>query len=280
MISSEAQVRDEVVIDAEHPPSGIAWSDLWRHRELLYFLTWRDVKVRYKQTAIGVVWALLQPLASVMVYWLFFGRFAGLEAKTPVSYPVYVLAGQVLWTFFQSSVTNSAGSLVSNSSLVTRVYFPRIIIPLSAAGAALVDLAITTLLVLLAALTVGAVPGVRFLLAPAAVVLSALAALGVGSALAALTVRFRDFQYAVPFLLQIWFFLTPVLFPAEMLPAQVRTMLALNPMAGAISLFRTALLNTEIQPLSIGISFAVAISLFAAGGMLFSKVERQFADVI
>lgn len=271
----------ELVVDAADRQGGIPLGDLWRYRELLYFLAGRDIKVRYKQTVIGVAWALLQPLAAMVIFSIFFGAFAGLDGRTPgVPYPLYVLSGMVLWTFFATAVSSSASSLVANSNLITKVYFPRLIIPLSAVAAALADLAISSALVVLLAAVFQTWPGWRVLLLPVVLVGAILTATGVGSGLAALTVTYRDFQYAVPFLIQMWFFLTPVIYPLEIVPERWRVLLAINPMTGLVTSFRAALTGSPFSTTTLAVSLASALILFMAGAALFHRVERGFADVI
>jgi len=270
----------ELVIE---PPCGwlqLDFRELWRYRELLYFLTWRDVKVRYKQTVLGAAWAILQPVMTMVVFSLFFGRLAGLGEKTDLPYPIYVYAGLLPWLFFAGSITNCGASLVGSANLITKVYFPRLVIPLAAVGAALVDLgvAFTVLLGMMAYYGIALTPNV--LLLPLCLLGAILAAAGVGTLLAALTVAYRDFRYVVPFMVQIWMFVTPVIYPTSIVPEQWRWLFALNPMAGIIDGFRAALLGAPVQPGPLALSLAVALGCFLAGAAYFQKVEESFADVI
>lgn len=274
----------ELPLQIIEPPKGwvgINWGEIWRYRELLYFLTWRDVKVRYKQTALGAAWAILQPLMTMVVFTIFFGRMAGLDQKTGgIPYPIFAFTGLLPWTFFAASIANGGNSLVGSSNLITKVYFPRLVIPLASVGAALVDLGVSfsVLLVMMAHYEVALTW--HLLLAPLFLVGTILAACGVGALLSALTVEYRDFRYVVPFLTQMWMFVSPVIYPPSIVPERFRPLLALNPMAGIIDGFRAAFLGTAFDWPSIAISLTVATAFFLAGAMYFRKVERRFADVI
>jgi lipopolysaccharide transport system permease protein len=279
----EPEERSEALTVIEPPRgwAGVRWSELWLHRELLYFLTWRDLKIRYKQTVLGAAWAILQPFMTMVVFSLIFGRLAGLGAKTGgVPYPVYVYAGLLPWTFFAGAIANSANSLVGSSNLITKVYFPRLIIPLAAVGAGLMDFSIS--LVVLFALMgfYGTALSWQVLFLPLFLAGTLVAATGVGALLSALTVAYRDFQYVVPFLVQLWLFVTPVIYPSSLVPQQWRWLLSLNPMAGLIDGFRAAFLGRPLEWPQIGLSLLVAALLFLGGAAYFRKVERRFADVI
>jgi len=268
-----------VVIDARSGGGGLA--ELWEHRELLFFLVWRDVKLRYKQTALGALWAILQPLLMTAVFYVLFGRLAALEQRIPaVPYAVYALAGLLPWTFFSNAVAASSASLVGGAHLITKVYFPRLVIPLAAVGAALVDLLVAVPVLLVLLLASGRMPPATAVLTPLAVVGLALAASGVGLALSALTVRYRDFRHVVPFLLQVWLFLTPVIYPVTLVPARWRLLIYLNPVAGLVDAFRSALLGTPLDPRGVALSVAVSLVLLAAAATYFRRVERDFADVV
>lgn len=268
-----------VVIDAR--AGGDSLAELWDHRELLYFLVWRDVKLRYKQTALGALWAILQPLMMTAVFYVLFGRLAALEQRVPgVPYAVYALAGLLPWTFFSNAVAASSASLVGGAQLITKVYFPRLVIPLAAVGAALVDLVVAVPVLLVLLLASGRMPPPTAVLTPLAVVGLALAASGVGLALSALTVRYRDFRHVVPFMLQVWLFLTPVIYPVTLVPARWRLLIYLNPVAGLVDAFRSALLGTPLEPSGVALSLAVSLVLLAAAVLYFRRVERDFADVV
>ncbi len=258
----------------------IDWREVWRYRELLYFLTWRDVKIRYKQTALGAAWAVLQPVMYMVVFTLFFGKLAGFEQKTRLPYHIYVFAGLLPWNFFASAINNSSGSLVGSANLITKVYFPRLIIPLSAVCAGLVDLAVALGVLLLLMAVHGIPPTWLILTTPALLLGMILAATGVGSLLSALTVTYRDFRYVVPFLVQVWFFVTPVIFPVSIVPEAWRWVLSLNPMYGLIEGFRAAFLAQPVEWPYVGLALGVSLLLFLGGAAYFRSVERRFADVI
>lgn len=255
-------------------------AELWRYRELLFILAWRDIKVRYKQTALGVAWAVLQPLATMAVFSIFFGRVAEMPSGG-VPYPLFVFAGLLPWFFFQSAVTSSSGSVVGNQALVTKVYFPRLIIPLSSAGSAVIDFAVSFALLLAMMPIYGTAPGWGVLLAPLLVVLLGLAALGVGLLLAALTVAYRDFRYVVPFAIQLWMFATPAIYmDPQLIGPTGNAWLSLNPAHGLIAAFRACVLGGDINWLSLGTAVAVTAAFLAGGAAYFRRVERGFADVI
>jgi lipopolysaccharide transport system permease protein len=256
--------------------------ELWRSRELLYYLVWRDVKVRYKQAVLGGAWALLQPLAVMIAFSLFFGRM-GPGADTGAPYPLFVLAGLLPWTFFANAVSLSAQSVVSNQSLISKVYFPRLLIPIGAVGPGLVDLGISCLLLLGFMLYHRVVPGWGLLLLPVLVLALIAAALGVGVLLAALTVAYRDFRHVVPFLVQLWMFATPSLYMrTDAISPTWQSLLPLNPAYGLVAGFRAAALGSpfEIDPVTLVISAASGLVLLLAGCLYFRRVERDFADVI
>jgi lipopolysaccharide transport system permease protein len=264
----------------EPPPRLLAinLAELWRHRELLYFLVWRDVKVRYKQTALGAAWAVLQPTLTMVVFTLFFGRLAKVPSDG-VPYALFTYCALVPWTFFANGVTQSADSLVGNANLLRNVYFPRLAIPMASVLAGLVDLVISfgVLVVLLAAY--GRVPTASVLWLPAFVLLALITALGVGLWLTALNVQFRDVRYVVPFLVQMWLFATPVAYPSTLLQEPWRTVYGLNPMVGVVEGFRWALLGTATRPAPvIAVSAVMALLLLITGALYFRSMERTFAD--
>lgn len=260
---------------------GINWAEIWRYRELLYFLTWRDVKVRYKQTALGAAWAILQPLAGMVVFTLFFGKLAGLEDKTGgIPYPIFAFSGMLPWTFFANAIGNSGNSLVGSSNLITKVYFPRLVIPLASVGAGLVDLAISFSVLIALMFYYHTALTWQLLLVPLFLIGTILTATGVGTLLSALTVAYRDFRYVVPFMVQMWMFVTPVIWPPSILPERWAWALSLNPMAGIINGFRAAFLGTPFDWPRIALSLAVSVVLFLSGAAYFRRVERQFADII
>ncbi len=254
--------------------------ELWRYRELLYFLALRDIKVRYKQTVLGVAWAVVQPLATMAVFALFLGRMAGAGGGVP-HYGLFVFAGMVAWTFFGNTVTAAAGSVVANERLVTKIYFPRLAIPLSTVGVGLFDLAIASLLLAGMALALGALPGWTVLLLPLVVVALAVSASGVGILFSALIVAQRDFKYALTFGVQLWMFATPSLYlPNDALGPAAQAYLPLNPAYGLVLAFRQCALGEALNWYAFGLSVAVGALLALVGTLYFRRVERGFADRI
>lgn len=254
--------------------------ELWRYRELLYFLTWRDVKVRYKQTAIGAAWAVLQPFLTMVVFSIIFGGLAHLPSDG-VPYPAFSYAGLLPWTFFATAISQASVSLVNNTNMIQKVYFPRVMMPAASVAAAVLDLAVAFVVLLGMTLYFGIHPTVRLVVLPLLVLLAVLAALGVSLWLAAINVKYRDVRYAIPFLTQIWMFATPVAYPSSLIPARLRVLYGLNPMAGVVEGFRWALLGTEQIPVGLTLVSAAMIVTVLAGGLLyFRRMEREFADVI
>jgi lipopolysaccharide transport system permease protein len=254
-------------------------AEMWRYRELLFFLTWRDVMLRYTQTALGVAWAVLQPFATMLVFSFFLGHTAGVADRLSYDYGLFVFAGFLPWMFFAGAVSSASQSVVANHNLVTKVYFPRLMIPMAAAGAALVDFLVAFGMLVVLMAYHQAAPGWSIALAPVAVLGLILAALGVGTFLAALTVAYRDFRYVVPFLVQLWMFATPTIYLPEVAP-QWRWVLPLNPAQGLIQNFRQAMLGGALDFYSLVVSGAVAVLLFLGGCLYFRRVERGFADII
>jgi lipopolysaccharide transport system permease protein len=253
--------------------------ELWAFRELLWVLALRDVRVRYKQTVLGASWAILRPVLTMLVFTAVFGRFARVPSDG-LPYPVFVYAGLLPWTFFAAAVAASGASLVGSANLVSKVYFPRLIVPLSSIGASLVDLFVSAgvLFALMAWYGVGWTP--HLLAAPLLLVAVVFTALGVGTLLAALTVTYRDVTHLLPFLIQIWMFATPVIYPLSLIPDPYRGLMFLNPMTGLIEGFRSAFLGRPFDAMALAVSFAVALLFFAAGIAYFERVERRFADII
>lgn len=282
-------MSSEPGLAAPHPPVTVirpsrGWAslnlrELWAHRELLYFLIWRDVKVRYKQTLLGAAWAVLQPVATMVVFSLFFGRLAGVPSEG-IPYPVFTLAGLVPWTFFSQGLTQAANSLVGNQSLITKVYFPRLAIPAASVLSGLVDFALAFLILLGIMLGYGIVPSARALWILPLLVLAFVTALGVGLWLSALNVQFRDVRYVLPFLAQIWLLATPIAYPSSLLSEPWRTVYGLNPMAGVVEGFRWALLGTAAPGPILAASALAALALLASGALYFRRMERTFADVV
>jgi lipopolysaccharide transport system permease protein len=255
--------------------------ELWAYRELLYFLTLRDVKVRYKQTLLGVAWAVIQPVVSMIVFTVIFGHLAGINGIAGVPYPLFVFTGILPWTYFASSLSQSSMSVAGNSSLVTKVYFPRLILPLASISVPLIDFLMSFGVLIVLFFVYGRTPSWHIVFLPLFLGLAFLTALGVGFWLSALNVRYRDVPYAIPFLTQLWFFATPVIYPVTLIPEAWRWLLALNPLAGVIDGFRWSVLGTgglRVGVLAIGV--AVAITLLTSGLVYFKHVERRFADVM
>jgi lipopolysaccharide transport system permease protein len=255
--------------------------DLWNYRELLYFLALRDVKVRYKQTVLGASWVVIQPFVTMVVFSVFFGNLAKIPSNG-VPYPVFAFAALVPWTFFSTSITLSANSLVMTPDLVTKIFFPRIIMPVASVVAGLIDLAVAFCFLIGIMAFYGIFPGLEVLVLPGLFALLIVTALGVGIWLAALNVEYRDVRYAMAFLVQLWLFVTPVVFPASLVPEPWRVVLALNPMAGVVEGFRWALLGTESSSpaLLIAVSVLSALVILVSGLFYFRRVEDRFADVI
>lgn len=257
----------------------IRLGEIWEYRELLYLLIWRELKVRYKQTALGVAWAVAQPVLTMAVFTVLFGKLARVPSDG-LPYPLFALCALLPWQLFAFALTESSASVVRNDRLVTKVYFPRLIMPMSAVCVGLVDFAVS--FVVLAALMAwyGVVPGSAVWTLPLWVVLAALSALAIGLWLSALNVRYRDVRYTVPFLAQLWLLATPVAYPASIVPEGWRTLMALNPMAGVVEGFRWALLGAPAPGSGLMISLAVVGLLLIGGLFYFRRTERGFADVI
>ena len=280
---AQAQVLGPVtttVIEPSHGWRALDLRELWRFRELVYFLALRDVKVRYKQTAIGVAWVVLQPVLAMAIFSVVFGGIAKLPSDG-VPYPLFVFAGLIPWLYFANATNNASVSIVGNAQLVSKVYFPRLAIPVAAVLANLVDLAIGLGLVVVLLGVVGVLPGSQIALLPVLVLALVVAAMGVSVWLSALDVQYRDIRYAVPFLIQVWFFATPVVYSAAQVSEPWRTLLALNPMLSLIEAFRWILLGSiPPSPQSLLVSGVVIAMLLGTGLLYFRRMERSFADVI
>ena len=265
------------------PPRGalhVGVGELWEHRELLYFLTWRDIKVRYKQTALGVAWAVLQPLATMAVFSLFFGRLARVPSEG-VPYPLFAFTALVPWTFFANGLTQAANSVVLNQNLVTKIYFPRLAIPIATVLAGVVDLVLSFVLLVVLMLYYGVPLSPRMVWVVPCTLLAFATALGVGFWLAALNVRYRDVRYTVPFLVQLWLFASPIAYSSTLLSEPWRTAYGINPMVGVVEGFRWALLGTRPGPgAMVALSAVVALLLMVSGALYFRRMEQTFADVV
>ena len=257
------------------------WRDLWRYRELFYFLAWRDILVRYKQTVIGIAWALLRPLLTMIVFTVVFGSIAKLPSNG-VPYPILVFAGLLPWQFFSNALSECSNSLISNSNLLSKVYFPRLIIPTSAVIVSFVDFLISGMILLGLMAWYSYAPTWRVLMLPVFTLTAFLASMGAGLWLAALNVQYRDFRYVVPFLVQFGLYLSPVGFSSSVVPEQWRLLYSLNPMVGVIDGFRWSITGqaSVLSGWSTMVSMAVVLSLFTSGIWYFRKMERTFADVI
>jgi ABC-type polysaccharide/polyol phosphate export systems, permease component len=254
--------------------------DLWQYRELLYFLTWRDVKVRYKQTFLGAAWAIIQPLLTMIIFSLLFGRLAGMPSDA-IPYPIFAFGGLLIWTFFSNSVTNSGNSLVGSSNLITKIYFPRLIIPAGAVAAGLVDLALAFVIQIALMIYYGVHVTWAITMLPVLVLLATLLALGVGMWLSALNVKYRDVRYAIPFVIQLWMFASPIIYPVSMLPEKWRWVLMLNPLTGIVQNFRIALFGTlPFDWKSLGVSALITFVVLIYSVYSFRRMERHFADII
>lgn len=256
------------------------WNDLLRFRELFWFLAWRDVLVRYKQTVVGVAWAVIRPLLMMIVFSIVFGRLAKLPADG-IPYPILVFAAMLPWQFFASSLSESSNSLVSNANLVSKIYFPRLILPTSSVIVAFVDFAISFMILVGLMIWYGFVPSARVLTLPLLVVLAFLAALGPGLLVAALNVRYRDFRYVIPFVVQMGLYISPVGFQSSVIPEKWRLLYSMNPMVGVIDGFRWAICgNASLYLPGFALSLVLVILMLALGVTFFRKTERTFADVI
>jgi lipopolysaccharide transport system permease protein len=281
MTATRAEFRKTTTIEAPRRRwRSLRLRELWEYRELLYFLTWRDIKVRYKQTVLGGTWAVIQPLFTMVVFSLFFGRLAGIPSDG-LPYPIFSYAALVPWTFFASGLSHSAESLVGNSRMITRVYFPRLALPIGTVLAGLVDFGIAFGVLLLLMGFYGIAPTINVLWMPLFVLMTLVTALGVGLWLSALNAKYRDIRYTMPFIIQAWLFLTPVAYPSSLLAEPWRTLYGLNPMVGVVEGFRWGLLGTDTAPDTMGIVSAFSAVLVLVGGAFyFRKLESTFADVI
>lgn len=265
------------------PPSGwasIGVRELWEYRELLYFLVWRDIKVRYKQTVLGAAWAVIQPLFMMVVFSLFFGKLAKVPSDG-IPYPVFTFCALLPWQLFAFALTESSNSLVGNQNLITKVYFPRLVVPISAVLGGLMDFAIAFVILLVMMFYFGIVPGWQIITLPGFIVLAVLTALSVGLWLSALNVQYRDVRYTIGFLVQIWLFATPVAYPSSLVPEKWRPLYGLNPMAGVVEGFRWALLGKAQPPgVLLWVSVAVVVVLLLGGLYYFRRMEQKFADIV
>ncbi|HXP85597.1 MAG TPA: ABC transporter permease [Bryobacteraceae bacterium] len=274
-----APAQDVLIIRPTRGWLKLNLGELWAYRELLYFLVWRDIKVRYKQTALGAAWAVLQPVLTMAVFSIFFGRLAKMPSDG-VPYPIFVFAALLPWQLFAFALTESANSLVGSQNLIKKVYFPRLVVPISSVLAGLVDFGISFVVLLCLMLYYHIVPTWAVALLPLFIVLALATALSVGLWLSALNVEFRDVRYTIPFLTQFWLFATPVAYPSSLVPAHWRPLLGLNPMAGVVDGFRWALLGQSSAPGPLlWVSIGAVIVLLFGGLMYFRRMESTFADI-
>lgn len=284
--AAEQDDRPVTIITPAHGWQPVNFREIWRFRELMYFLAWRDLKARYKQTVLGGVWALLQPLATMIVFTVFLGKVAAAqgpdgEAAFP-PYWLFVFTGMLPWTYFANTLSFSSQSVVTSTNLITKIYFPRLIIPVAASGVCLIDLAVSFGILALLMLVNGILPGWRLLFLPLLVLGLAIASLGVGILLSALTVAYRDFRAVIPFMVQLWMFATPAIYLQNetIIGPRAKALLPLNPAYGLIVNFRQAVLGGEWDLYSLTISLAVGLVLALVGCLYFRRVERSFADII
>lgn len=271
---------DTIILEPTHGWRALQLAELWRYREVIYFLAWRDIKVRYKQTVLGAAWAVLQPLLAVLVFAIFLGRLAGVPSEG-VPYPIFCLAGLLPWTYFANSLTRSSGSLVENANLISKVYFPRLAVPISGVISGLIDLFIGLVVLGILLLIFGVTPRLTLLLLPVFIALTSSTALAVGIWLAALHVQYRDVRHVTPFLVQIWMFATPVVYPASLIPERYQALYGLNPMAGVVEGFRWAILGQSAAPTALlVVSVGTVFALLASGLFFFRRMERVFGDVV
>lgn len=253
--------------------------DLWNYRDLFYILAMRDIKVRYKQTALGAAWAIIQPLFTMLIFTLFFGKLAGMPSDG-VPYPIFAYAGLLPWTFFSNAVTSSGNSLIGNSNLVTKVYFPRMIIPMSSVASGLLDFVIAFGLLVILMFYYGVGLSVNMLMLPVLLVLTSLLAVGIGMWMSALNVKYRDIRYALPFLIQLGMFATPIIYPSSMVPEKWRWLMALNPLAGQIEAYRSAFFGLPLDWFALGISAVLTFVILIYSAYNFRRMEKSFADII
>lgn len=269
----------QVVIQPSRGWIAINWRDIWRYRELLYFLTWRDLKIRYRQTVLGFLWAFIQPFLKMVVFSMVFGKLAKMDSEG-FPYPIFLYAGLLPWQFFSDSLSRSSESVVLSAHLITKVYFPRLVIPLASTGAALVDFGVSFTILIGLMVYYRVLPTAATLAVLPLVPLTVLTALGVGIFLSPLNVAYRDFRHTVPFLVQIWMFLTPVIYPVRIVPQRWQWLVALNPMAGIVDAYRSAILGKPFAWGNLTISTAVAVVVFFFSAVYFRRLERQFADIV
>jgi lipopolysaccharide transport system permease protein len=276
-----ANLPDEplFVVEANETGIGINLKDLWNYRELLYFLVWRDVKIRYKQTLLGAAWAVLQPLLTMAIFTLIFSRVAKIDSDG-IPYPVFAYAALLPWTFFAAAIASSGDSLVGSAHLITKVYFPRVIIPVAAVGPSLVNLAVSFPFLVLFMVYYRLMPTLNILLLPFLILLTTLLAIAVGMWFSAINVKYRDVKFTIPFLVQVWMYASPVAYPTSVVPARFKLLYSLNPLSGIIDAFRSALFGKALDLRSLGIAAALTLIMLVYASIRFRKMEKNFADII
>ena len=275
--ANQEKEMPELVIRPRTGWIGIDWQEMWSHRELLVFLIWRDISVRYKQTVLGPAWAIVQPLTMMAIFTIIFGRFANVDSEG-FPYPVFVFAGLIPWSLFSQGMPQAALSLVNQQQMLTKVYFPRLFVPIASASVFLVDLLISLAIYAVVMFYYGVAPSWQVFWLILLIPLTLVASLGMGLVLAALTVFYRDFKHIVPFLVQIMMYITPVIYPAKLIGGRWQLILSLNPMFGIVTAYRSAILGTPWNFVSLAISTASALLLFVYSLFYFRKTERRFAD--
>lgn len=280
--SSSNIIKHEIFHTHIEPSRGLLslkFGELWMYRELLFFLTWRDIKIRYQQTVLGFAWAVLQPVLTMVVFSLFFGKLANIGSDG-VPYPIFNYTALLPWQFFENAISTSTTSLVTNANMVTKVYFPRLFIPISSVFSGLVDFAIAFLILIGMMVYYQVTPNIGVLLLPLFLLLAFITALGVSLWMSAMNVKYRDVRYIVPFVARFWFFATPIAYSSTLLDEPWRTLYGLNPMVGVVEGFRWALLGTQPPQSMIFLSAVIAVALLVSGLIYFSRTEKTFADVI
>ncbi|MCB0070593.1 MAG: ABC transporter permease [Caldilineaceae bacterium] len=279
-ISTAPASLPHIRIEPTHGWVALQLRELWRYRELLYFLTWRDIKVRYKQTVLGAAWAVIQPFMTMVVFSLFFGRLAQIPSDG-IPYPIFSYAALVPWTFFANGLSQSSNSLVGSANLIKKVYFPRLAVPIATILSGVIDFVLAFLVLLVMMFFYGIVPTANVVWLPVFLLLALVTSLGAGLWLSAMNVQFRDVRYVVPFLVQLWLFATPIAYPSTLLTEPWRTLYGLNPMVGVVEGFRWALFDTRTSPgLTTLLSAVAAVALLVTGAYYFRRMEKTFADVV
>lgn len=280
--NSEAKIQDDIPVTVIRPSKGwmpINLQELWEFRDLLYFFTWRDIKIRYKQTVLGFAWAIIQPFFAMVIFTIFFGSLAKLPSDG-IPYPIFAYAALLPWTLFSESITRSTNSMVMNSNIIKKVYFPRMALPISSVLSPVIDFAIAFVILILMMVYYGIMPTFNVIWLPVFLLLAIGTSLGVGLWTSALNAKYRDIQYVVPFLVQIWMFASPVVYAASMIPAKYQFLYGLNPMAGVIEGFRWSLLGTDAPGMIILASVIVSVALLVSGAFYFRRMEKTFADEV